>query len=83
MDKNKLKVASEFRCIKCGEFATVTKVSDGHYRYSIKCTKCGYGGVFTQKLFDYAKEHDGYLPLEFLGLNKSSIFTAGTVGNSK
>jgi len=73
----------EFRCIKCGQLSIVTKTSDDCYRYSIKCTRCGHGGAFTQDLFDYVKAHDGYFPMESLGLSKSSILTVGTGGKAK
>jgi len=45
MNKTKSKVVDKFRCIKCEELSIVRKLSSGRYRYSIKCTKCGHGGL--------------------------------------
>jgi transcription elongation factor Elf1 len=63
LDKNESKVVGEFRCFRCGELSTVTKTSKRYlYRYFIKCSKCGYWMAFTQRQFDYAKQHDDYFP---------------------
>ena len=63
MNKNESRAIAEVRCIKCGEYNTVKKAPNRiKYRYSIHCDKCGHGGVFTQRLFDYAKQHDGCFP---------------------
>jgi transcription elongation factor Elf1 len=56
-------VVGEFGCFKCGQFSMVTKLSKRClHRYFIKCSKCGYRMAFTQRQFDYAKQHDGYFP---------------------
>jgi transcription elongation factor Elf1 len=85
----------EFRCIECGQLNTVRKAYyttsrlGRHYsrwngRYVIKCISCGHSAEFSQRLFDYAKQHDGYFPpLDGLGLNKSVSLAVGVGGNAK
>lgn len=65
MGLDRLNLISGFRCIKCGQLNTVKKESNGNY--FIKCIKCGYWAEFTQRIFNYAKQHDGtFPPLESL-----------------